>query len=159
MPQGVNQRIDRLVHLTGKLGTLDPKPEDTNMPIELQMLAWSIVLGLVHIALSATLGTRQRGLKWNASARDGEPKPLTGVAGRLDRANRNFIETFVFFAAAVLAVLVAQKTDSNTALGVQLYFWARLAYLAVYAAGIPYLRTLVWAVSIGGLVLVLAALF
>lgn len=129
------------------------------MSIELQMLAWSIILGLAQIAISATFGTQQRGLKWNASARDGEPKPLTGVAGRLDRANRNFIETFVFFAAAVLAVLIAQKTNSNTALGVQLYFWARLVYLAVYAAGIPYLRTAVWAVSIVGLILVLAALF
>jgi uncharacterized MAPEG superfamily protein len=34
-----------------------------------------------------------------------------------------------------------------------------LAYVPVYAAGIPYLRTLIWAVSIAGIVLVLAALF
>lgn len=129
------------------------------MPIEMQMLVWSIVLGLVHIALSATFVTMQRGLKWNAGARDGEPKSLAGVAGRLDRASRNFLETFVFFAAAVLAVLFAQKTDANTALGVQVYFWARLAYLPAYAAGIPYLRTLIWTVSMAGLVLVLLALF
>jgi uncharacterized MAPEG superfamily protein len=129
------------------------------MSIEVQMLVWSIILGLVHVALSATLGTMQRGLIWNAGARDGEPKPLTGVAGRLDRANRNFLETFAFFAAAVLAVLFAQKTDAHTALGVQLYFWARLAYLPVYAAGIPFLRTLIWAVSMAGLILVLLALF
>ena len=129
------------------------------MSIELQMLVWSIILGLVHIALSATFTTMQRGLIWNAGARDGEPKPLTGVAGRLDRANRNFLETFVYFAAAVLAVLFAQKTDSQTALGVQLYFWARIAYLPAYAAGIPFLRTLIWAVSMAGLVLVLLALF
>lgn len=129
------------------------------MSIEVQMLVWSIILGLVHVALSATLGTMQRGLIWNAGARDGEPKPLTGVAGRLDRANRNFLETFAFFAAAVLAVLFAQKTDAHTALGVQLYFWARLAYLPVYTAGIPFLRTLIWAVSMAGLILVLLALF
>ena len=129
------------------------------MSIELQMLVWSVVLGLMHIALSATLGTMQRGLKWNASARDGVPAPLTGVAGRLDRANRNFLETFVFFATAVLAVLLMQKSDARTALGVQLYFWARLAYLPVYAAGIPYLRTVIWTVSLVGLVMVLVALF
>ncbi len=129
------------------------------MTIELQMLGWSILLGLVHVLIGATLATQQRGLKWNASARDGVPLPLTGVAARVDRATRNFLETFVFFAAAVLAVVIAQKTSSWTALGAQVYFWARLVYLPVYAAGIPYLRTLVWAVSLYGLVQVVAALF
>lgn len=129
------------------------------MSIELQMLAWSIVLGLLHILLGATLGTMQRGLKWNASARDGVPEPLTGVAGRLERANHNFRETFVFFAAAMIAVLLAEKSGSQTALGAQIYFWARLAYLPVYAAGIPFLRTLIWGVSMAGLLMVLLALF
>ena len=129
------------------------------MSIELKMLVWSIVLGLVHIALAATLGTMQRGLKWNVSARDGIPEPLIGIAARLDRASRNFLETFVFFAVAVLAVLLTEKGDAQTALGAQIYFWARLAYLPIYAAGISYLRTLVWAVSLAGLVMVLAGLF
>lgn len=129
------------------------------MSIELKMLVWSIVLGLVHIALAATLGTMQRGLKWNVSARDGIPEPLIGIAARLDRASRNFLETFVFFAVAVLAVLLTEKADAQTALGAQIYFWARLAYLPIYAAGISYLRTLVWAVSLAGLVMVLAGLF
>ncbi len=124
------------------------------MNIELQMLAWAIVLGLVQIGIAATLGTQQRGLGWNASARDGEPKPLTGVAARLDRASRNFLETFPFFIAAVLAVSLTQRTDAHTALGAQLYFWARVAYVPVYAAGIPYVRTLIWVVSIVGLVMV-----
>jgi uncharacterized MAPEG superfamily protein len=128
------------------------------MTIELQYLLWSILLGLAHITLGAIFATRQRGLAWNAGARDGTPLPLTGVAGRLDRANHNFLETFFFFAAAVLAVLVAEKGNEQTALGVQLYFWARLAYLPAYAAGIPYLRSAIWAVSIAGLVMLLMAL-
>lgn len=129
------------------------------MPIELKMLAWSIVLGLAHVFLAAGLVTRQRGLKWNASARDGEPAPITGIAARVDRASRNFLETFVFFAAAVLAVVVAQKTSAQTALGAEIYVWARVAYLPIYAAGIPYLRTVVWAVSLWGFLQVLEALF
>lgn len=129
------------------------------MSIELKMLVWSMVLGLVHILVAATFATRQRGLQWNAGARDGVAEPLVGIAGRLDRASRNFLETFVFFAVAVLAVLMAQKSDAQTVLGAQLYFWARLIYLPVYAAGIAYLRTLVWAVSLAGLVMVIAGLF
>ncbi|MEO5625401.1 MAG: MAPEG family protein [Dokdonella sp.] len=129
------------------------------MSMELKMLAWSIVLGIVHVLIGATLATQQRGLAWNASARDGVPKPLTGVAARVDRATRNFLETFVFFAAAILAVVIAQKTNSWTALGAQVYFWSRVAYLPVYAAGIPFLRTAVWAASVYGMVQIIAALF
>lgn len=129
------------------------------MTIELRMLAWSIALGLTHVLIAALLATMQRGLQWNASARDGVAEPLTGVAARVDRASRNFLETFVFFAVAVVVVVLVQKTNSWTALGAQMYFWARLAYLPVYAAGIPYLRTLIWAVGFYGMLQVIEALF
>jgi len=128
------------------------------MPIELKMLAWSVALGLVHVLLGAALTTQQRGLKWNVGARDAVLPPVTGAAARVDRALRNFLETFPFFAAAVLAVVVLERGDASTALGAQCYFWARVAYLPVYAAGIPYLRTVIWAVSLWGLLQVLWAL-
>jgi len=129
------------------------------MGTELQMLSWAVVLGLLQIMIAATLGTQQRGLAWNAGARDGEPKPLTGVAARMDRALWNFLETFAFFAAAVLMVVAAQRTSAHTALGAQLYFWGRVVYLPLYAAGTPYVRTMAWVVSMAGLLMVLLALF
>jgi len=135
-----------------------PTREDA-MSIEMKMLVWSMLLGLLQIALAATFVTLQRGLKWNVGPRDDVAPPLNPLAGRLDRASRNFLETFVFFAVAVLAVLLTQKADAQTALGAQVYFWARLAYLPLYAAGIAYLRSLVWAVSLLGLLMVLAGLF
>ena len=128
------------------------------MTSELCMLMWSVVLGLVQIALAATCSVGQRGLDWAASARDEVKPALSGVGGRLDRARANFLETFPLFAAVVLAAHLLQHHDSMTVLGAQLYFWARLVYVPVYAAGIRYLRTLVWAASIVGIVLVLAAL-
>lgn len=130
-----------------------------SLPIELRMLAWAVVLGLIQLFAAAALMTRQRGMQWNASARDGVPTPLTGVAGRLERAQRNFLETFPFFAAAALAVVLTRRGDAMTALGAQLYFWARLAYVPLYAAGIPYVRSLVWVASVAGLLLVLRVLF
>ena len=117
------------------------------MEIELKWLTWSILLGLAYVLIAATLSTQQRGLEWNASNRDGEPKPLTGAAARAARANFNFLETFPFFAAAVLIVVLTHTNSPRTALGAELYFWARLVYLPVYIVGIPYLRTLVWAVG------------
>lgn len=128
------------------------------MTIELKYLGWSVLLGIAYILIAAGLATQQRGLKWNASNRDGEPKPLTGVAARAVRANANFLETFGFFAAAVLAVVLAKENTSHTALGSQIYFWARVAYLPIYLIGIPYLRTVVWAISFWGILQVLEAL-
>ena len=129
------------------------------MTTELCMLMWSVVLGLVQVALAATCSVGQRGLGWAASARDEVKPPLSGIGGRLDRARANFLETFPLFAVAVLAAHLLQRHGDMTVLGAQLYFWARLAYVPAYAAGIPYLRTLVWAASIVGIVLVLVALF
>jgi len=129
------------------------------MAIEIKWLAWSIALGLVYVLIGATLATQQRGLKWNASNRDGEPGPLTGAAARAARANVNFLETFPFFAAAVLAVVLTKTNTTHTAFGAELYFWARLAYLPIYIVGIPYLRTVVWAVSFWGLLQLLEALW
>ncbi len=128
------------------------------MAFELKMLVWSTVLGIVYVLVAATFGTMQRGLKWNASNRDGDAKPLVGVAARVDRASRNFLETFVFFVAAVLALLVAQKANATSAMGAHMYFMARVLYLPIYAIGIPYLRTLVWAASMAGIVMVLIPL-
>lgn len=125
------------------------------MSIEIRMLAWAVVLGIVQLLLASTTMTAQRGTRWNASARDGTPAPLTGVAARLERALHNFLETFAFFAAAALAVVLTQRADAHTALGAQLYFWARVVYVPLYAAGIPYVRSLVWLVSMAGIVMVL----
>ncbi len=129
------------------------------MTVELKYLAWSIVLGLVYVLLATALSTAQRGLNWNVGNRDGATQPLTGTAARAHRASRNFLETFPFFAAAVLAVMLAKTGTAQTAMGAMLYFWGRVLYLPVYVVGIPYLRTLVWAVSFVGLLQVLSGLF
>jgi uncharacterized MAPEG superfamily protein len=129
------------------------------MTTEIRMLAWTIALGVLQLLLAATLSTQQRGLKWNVSARDAVVPPLTGVAARLDRAFGNLMETFPFFAAAVLAVAVSGRGNATSALGAQLFFWGRVIYVPLYALGIPYLRTMVWTVALIGVVMVLTALF
>jgi uncharacterized MAPEG superfamily protein len=129
------------------------------MTMELQMLAWAIALGFAQIAIAASMNTTQRGFAWGVGARDGTPPPVTPVAQRLARASANFLETFPLFAAAVLALMASGRTDANTALGSQIYFWARVAYLPAYASGAPYVRTLAWAASIVGLVMVAKPLF
>jgi uncharacterized MAPEG superfamily protein len=126
---------------------------------EIQWLARAIALGVVYVLVAASFSTMQRGLLWNASNRDIEVRPLIGPAARAWRANLNFLETFPFFAAAVLGVVLMKTNNARTLEGCELYFWARVAYLPIYIFGIPYLRTLVWAVSFAGLLMVLGALW
>jgi uncharacterized MAPEG superfamily protein len=128
------------------------------MTIELQMLALSIVLGLVHIILQASSATTQYGLDWNAGPRDTPMAPMAGVGGRLQRAQNNFVESFALFAAAVLAAHAAGRHNALTHWGVQLYFWGRVAYLPLYAYGVPKIRSMAWGVATLGIILILIAL-
>jgi uncharacterized MAPEG superfamily protein len=128
------------------------------MSVELTMLGWAVVLGLVYVLVAGLLSTWQRGIAWNAGNRDGEAKPLNPYAARAVRASANFLETFAFFAAATLAVVAAHKTNDHTALGAQVYVWARVAYLPCYIAGIPYLRTAIWIAALWGILQMIEAL-
>jgi uncharacterized MAPEG superfamily protein len=129
------------------------------MTVELRMLTLSVVLGIVQIVAASHAASLQRGYRWTASSRDGEVPPLGGVAGRLDRALRNFVETFPLFAAVVLAAHVMDTHNALTEWGARLYFWGRVAYVALYAAGVPLIRSLVWNVATIGIVLLVVALF
>lgn len=128
------------------------------MTTELTCLGWSIVLGFVHVFVAGGMATRERGLKWNMGNRDGESKPLTPPAERARRASLNFLETFPFFAAAVLAVVAAQRSSPHTAMACELYVWARVLYLPIYVIGIPYVRTLVYGISLWGILQLLETL-
>ena len=122
------------------------------------MLTLSVVLGVVQIVAASHAASLQRGYRWTASPRDGEAPPLRGVAVRLERALRNFLETFPLFASVVLATQVTGTHNALTGLGAQLYFWARVAYVPLYAAGVPVIRSLVWNVAAIGILLFVAAL-
>jgi uncharacterized MAPEG superfamily protein len=127
------------------------------MSFELAMLAASCVLCLIHVIISSHAASVQRGYRWTASSRDAEVSPLMGVAGRLERGLRNFLETFPVFVAAVFLVHVLGRESALSEWGAGLYFSARLVYLPLYAAGVPLLRSIVWNVAFVGIVLLLLA--
>jgi uncharacterized MAPEG superfamily protein len=123
------------------------------MKPELMWLLWAVALALVQTLVAVTGAFLQVGLPPLVGNRENFPA-LAGWAGRADRAYRNMLQNLVLFTALVLVAVVAGKTNSTTLLGAQLFFWARLAYAFVYLAGIPWLRTAVWGVSIAGLVVI-----
>lgn len=128
------------------------------MTIELQLLGWTLVLALVQIMLPAHFRNRETGVGYNAGPRDDPGPPIGRITGRLQRALRNLFETLPLFAAAILIAHVGGREGTLTALGAWLYLIARVIYLPLYVAGIPYLRSLVWLVSMAGLILVLLAI-
>jgi uncharacterized MAPEG superfamily protein len=124
---------------------------------ELELLAWTVVLTFVQMLIAVAGATLQVGLPALAGNREGLA-PATGWAGRAHRAHRNMLENLVLFAALVLIAALADRTNPMTLLGAQIFFWARLAYAAIYLVGIPWLRTAAWFVSVVGLVLIFAQL-
>ena len=130
---------------------------DRAMTTELTLLAWAIVLGLVHALATGQVATAQHGLRDNLGPRD-DQRPVTGVGGRVQRAFANYMQTFPFFAAAVLVAHIAGRHSWATVMGAQLYFWARIVYVPLYAAGVPVLRTVAFVVGLVGIVMILLSL-
>ena len=130
-----------------------------DMTPEFIMLAFTLILALVQIGAAGAARTVELGGKWNAGPRDEAVPPPGKLAGRLIRAQANLFETLPIFAAAVIMAHIAGKDGQLTMIGTHLYFFGRLIYLPLYAFGVPYVRSLVWLVAAGGLVMVIAALF
>jgi len=123
------------------------------MKPELTLLVWATVLTLVQAVIAVQGALMQVGLPTLAGNREGLPE-IKGWGGRAARAHRNMLENLVLFAILVIAAVLADKTNGTTLLGAQIFFWARVVYAAVYIAGLPWLRTGVWAVSVVGLAMI-----
>ena len=78
---------------------------------------------------------------------DPTPRPLPNWGKRADRTYLNAVEVFGAFATLILIAHVTGKANETTALLAASFFWLRLAYSAVYLLGIPYLRTMLFALG------------
>ena len=123
------------------------------MTIELQLVVCAVALAVIQMVVGVLGATRQVGLPALAGNREGLPE-IIGWAGRAQRAQRNMLENLVLFAALVLVAHAAGRENAMTALGAQLFLWARVAYAVIYILGLPWLRTAAWTVGIVGLVLI-----
>jgi len=82
------------------------------------------------------------------------PRPVPLWGERAHRAFLNAVESFGPFAALVIVVHLAGKSDGTSAFLAMAYFWLRVAHAVVYWLAIPYVRTLVFTlgfVAVAGL--------
>jgi uncharacterized MAPEG superfamily protein len=129
------------------------------MTADLHYLAYSAVLTWVMLMAASLIrvkGWTPTGFVLAAGNRDNLPEP-SAIAARADRAAKNMLENLILFAVVVLVARLGGIAPDKIATGAAIFFWARVVYFVVYLAGIPFLRTAAWAVSIVGLVMIMLA--
>ena len=127
------------------------------MTVDLWMLVAAVILTWVQIMIAAVPGAVLFP-KWAMGNRE-KPVEMPAWTPRAGRAAVNMKENLPLFAVLVLTAHVSGEADATSALGAQIFIGARIAYAIIYTAGIPFIRTGVWAVSVVGMVMVAASLF
>jgi len=124
---------------------------------ELTYLVYAVILLIAHMLIQATLSDLSKGLPWALGAQD-EPREQNVIAGRVERALRNYIYNVPAFIALALILAVTETNTAGTATGAALWFWARVAYVPAYASGVPLVRSIAWFASLGGLAMMILPL-
>lgn len=128
------------------------------MTVELLAGLIVITLGIVQVMWQAAAYRRVHGVAYANTAQDAPPATADSpLLGRLTRALRNLHETLPFFLGAVIILALMDHSTTATRIAALLFAGARIVYLPLYAAGVPWLRGLVWTVSLAALIYLVAA--
>ena len=122
------------------------------MTPELTYLLFAAILLVAHTIVQATFSDLSKGLGWALGPQD-EPRDQNVIAARIQRSLRNYLETLPAFIILAAILSITESGTATTATGAAVYFWARVAYIPAYAAGIPLVRSVVWFASLAGLVM------
>jgi uncharacterized MAPEG superfamily protein len=125
---------------------------------ELTCLELSVVLWVVHVVIQASVGNAELPSGYLFTSRD-KPALARGLLhGRATRALANYVENLTPFVAVALALIVTQRTGGSGAIGATIWILARIVYIPLYLFNVVYARTVVWGISIVGLVMMFARL-
>ena len=129
------------------------------MTQELWVAVYAAVLGIVMVLTPPCLAYSRKGyMQWNAGPRD-TPFDMGPHADRARRAFSNFMETFAFFAVFVVALAFAHKSSAWSVDGAWVYLVGRIVYIPLYLFGVKGIRSLVWFISLLGIVACAVTLF
>ncbi len=123
--------------------------------IELICLELSVLLFIAHVVCQSIVNQGEFGQAFLFSPRDDAPQAKSPASGRATRALNNFVENYGAFVAMDLALIATGHTGGW---GAVVWIVARIVYLPLYLTGVPVVRTVVWTISIIGLLMMLARL-
>ena len=92
-----------------------------------------------------------QGLLFGVGNRDGQKSEEPAWAERLRRAHRNMLENVLPFGILAFVAHTGGVDPEVTAWGAQLFLIGRIAHAVIYVAGIPWVRTAAFAVSLNGM--------
>ena len=118
------------------------------MTPELKYLAWTSVLSAL-IWIPYVLNVLSQNKMSDAVGYPDSPLLMSPWAERMKKAHYNAIENLVVFAALVLVANAMDISNNATTSAATTFFWARLVHVGAYTAGIPWVRTLAFAVAWG----------
>jgi uncharacterized MAPEG superfamily protein len=116
------------------------------MTTDLTMLAWAAAITILMWLPYIHAHIKNVGLM-PALTYQADDTPLPGWAARSKRAHYNAIENLAPFAALVIVAHLAGAANAATAAAAIAYFWARVAHSVLFTAGVPFGRTLSFAVG------------
>jgi len=126
--------------------------------MELWLMA-GLALYLVNVHLAGLLLLVQVGPVTHSGPRDSLPAPGRYRARAL-RAAENFAENLpIFVTLGLLALAVEGAEMAQAVLGAQIFVLSRVVYIAVYVAGVPMMRSVVFMAGFVGLAIMALALF
>jgi len=120
------------------------------MTPELKYLAYTAVFTtLMWIPYVLNVLTRNR--ISDAVGYPDAPLLMAPWAERLKKAHYNAVENLVVFASLILIANALEISNAATTSAACFYFWARVVHAGAYGLGIPWVRTLAFAVAWGSI--------
>jgi uncharacterized MAPEG superfamily protein len=128
------------------------------MSLELTYLTWSVGIVLGYLVVQVLEQIARNGLVVALTYQTDKEKPVGVLMQRFNASFSNFLVSYPAFISLVVIIALTNSNSDLTALGAAIWFWARIAHIPAHVSGLPVIRTLVWAISIAGLVMMLYSL-
>ena len=124
------------------------------MTVELRLLAYAVFICIVMWLPYILTSIRTFGLVRMVIYPAVDYAFLPQWSQRLYRVHMNMVENLGPFAALVIVAALTGAANEMTALGARLFFWSRIAQIVLYAAGISWGRTLIFAIGWAGMIVI-----
>ncbi|MEE8352780.1 MAG: MAPEG family protein [Rhodospirillales bacterium] len=125
------------------------------MSLDMHLLVYSTVICILMWVPYILAAIRTYGLVHMVSYPRPDNASIPQWAQRLNRAHHNLVENLTPFAILVIVAQMTGTANEMTALGARMFFYSRLGQIAFHTAGIPWGRTLFFAVGLSGMIIIL----